>query len=117
MSERWWLRAVGGAVVLLVLGGFAAATELRLPADFSFPRGPGSPGQVVYSHELHAAFADKCTVCHDRLFPILRPTRRVTHAEMEAGKACGGCHNGQMAFGPMEPGSCSRCHSEARRPS
>ncbi len=112
-----WVLGIAGAVLLL-LGGYAAADQLRLPADYTFPPLAASPGPVVYSHEFHAAFADKCTVCHVQLFPILHPTPHVSHSEMNAGRSCGACHNGQMAFGTADPASCERCHaSKSRRSS
>ena len=104
-------------VIVVLLGGVGAAEQLRMPPDFTFQGAPGSPGPVVYSHEIHQAFADKCTACHIRLFPILSPTRHVSHSAMEAGKLCGACHNGQMAFGPTDPASCEKCHSTTARKS
>ncbi len=97
-----------GAV--LALGGHAAAQQLRLPPDLAYTKAEGSPGKVVFSHQFHVAVSEKCTTCHVKLFRMLQPTRQVTHAEMEAGKSCGACHNGQMAFGPTDAAGCSRCH-------
>jgi c(7)-type cytochrome triheme protein len=41
----------------------------------------------------------------------------VTHAEMEAGRSCGACHNDRMAFGPADPVGCARCHVGEGKPS
>ena len=94
---------------VLMLAGSSVAGQLRLPPDLVY-KSDGSPGKVVFSHEFHTAIADKCTACHIQLFRMLRPTHRVSHADMEAGKSCGACHNGHMAFGPTEPAGCGRCH-------
>jgi len=78
-------------------------------------------GKVEYSHYKHLEFLGKnCPTCHspqngkDRLFNIVRdknPT--LTMADMEAGKGCGACHNGQRAFSVAEDaGNCSKCHLE-----
>jgi c(7)-type cytochrome triheme protein len=104
-------------VVVLILAGHAAAEQLRLPPDLTYSKAEGSPGKVVFSHQLHTAVADKCTACHIQLFRMLRPARQVTHADMEAGKSCGACHNGQMAFGPTDAAGCPRCHVGEGKPS
>jgi len=106
----WRAKATCMAGVVLILAGHAAAEQLRLPPDLTYSKAEGSPGKVIFSHQFHTAVADKCTVCHVKLFRMLRPTRQVTHADMEAGKSCGACHNGQMAFGPTDPAGCTRCH-------
>jgi len=106
----WRAKAICMAGVVLILAGHAAAEQLRLPPDLTYSKAEGSPGKVIFSHQFHTAVADKCTVCHVKLFRMLRPTRQVTHADMEAGKSCGACHNGQMAFGPTDPAGCTRCH-------
>ena len=99
------------AAAALALAAQAAAQPVRLPHDLVYAKAAGSPGKVVFSHSSHVVFTDKCTACHVKLFPILRPTRQVTHAVMEAGESCGACHNGQMAFGPSDPATCTRCHA------
>ncbi len=104
------------AATALMLAGSSAAEQLRLPPDRVY-KSDGSPGKVIFSHEFHTAVADKCTACHMQLFRMLRPTHRVTHAEMDAGKSCGACHNGQVAFGPTDPAGCNRCHVGERKPS
>lgn len=111
MRKRGWNRGAAGAVAAaLILAGLAAAEPLRLPPDLTYSKTDGSPGKVIFSHRLHVAVSEKCTTCHIKLFRMLQPTRKVTHADMEAGKSCGACHNGQLAFGPADPASCTRCH-------
>lgn len=111
MQRRGWKReAACLAVGVLILAGRAAAQQLRLPPDLVYSKAQGSPGKVVFSHQFHTAVSDKCTACHIQLFRMLRPTRQVAHADMEAGRSCGACHNGQMAFGPTDPAACARCH-------
>ncbi len=97
------------AALALAVG--VTAQQVRLPQDLVYARAAGSPGKVVFRHNSHVTYTDKCTACHVKLFPILRPTRQVSHAVMEAGESCGACHNGQMAFGPSDPATCTRCHA------
>ncbi len=111
MGSVWRLGVLAVAATTLVLGGQAGAQQLRLPQDVVYAKASGSPGKVVFSHTSHVAYSEKCTACHVKLFPILRPMRDVTHAVMDAGGSCGACHNGQMAFGPGDPVTCARCHA------
>ncbi len=111
MQRRGWKRGAAWlAGAILILAGQAVAQQLRLPPDLTYSKVEGSPGKVIFSHQFHFAVSEKCTACHIKLFPMLRPTRQVTHAEMETGRSCGACHNGQMAFGPTDPAGCNRCH-------
>jgi c(7)-type cytochrome triheme protein len=104
-------------IALLALGGHAAAQQLRLPPDVPYAKAEGSPGKVIFSHQLHVAVSEKCTACHVTLFRMLTPARSVTHAEMESGRSCGACHNDKLAFGPAEPAGCARCHVGEGKPS
>jgi c(7)-type cytochrome triheme protein len=95
----------------------AHATELaKLPADFAFPQGNGSPGQVTFSHETHVSRADAngpaCVSCHQERGFALRShgqARRgsVSMDRMQKGELCGACHDGKRATGLPE---CSLCH-------
>lgn len=87
------------------------AVERRLPPDLTFgAAGPLSP--VVFRHGPHVGFArGQCTACHPQPFKILQPAGRTNHAEMNAGRSCGACHNGRMAFATAAPDACRRCHA------
>jgi c(7)-type cytochrome triheme protein len=89
--------------------------EVRLPADVTYHSAETSPGAVVFRHSTHVPLADdRCTGCHPALFPILRPTGKVTHAEMSAGKKCGACHDGLTASGIEN--DCDHCHQSGEKP-
>lgn len=104
------LAALGGA--LLATAALAAGNLQRLPTDYAFPRGEGSPGPVIFSHASHVdAKKPSCVTCHPRTFRITETGRTasrevVKHERMEAGGACGACH-GKAAFGFD---SCELCH-------
>lgn len=112
MTRRSVTRLVVALAVLL--SGAAVADLPRLPKDLLLARGSDSPGQVVFRHDSHVdAARPDCVACHPRRFSILgrsggeaRPP--ITHAQMEKGQACGGCH-GKGAFGFDE---CGNCHAE-----
>ncbi len=53
----------------------------------------------------------RCYACHNTIFPMKEEgTKPITMAEISAGKSCGLCHNGKIAFGGDDLGTCSRCH-------
>jgi c(7)-type cytochrome triheme protein len=112
MSAR--LTRWGLALVLAAAAGAAVAGGplQKLPPEYAFPRGEGSPGPVLFNHESHVdAKKPSCTSCHPRTFRILETGRTqkrevVTHERMEAGGACGACH-GKTAFALD---TCENCH-------
>lgn len=86
--------------------------EVRLPADLYFDRTIRESGAVIFRHTTHTAVAGgRCVACHPQPFKILHPTRRADHAEMNAGRSCGLCHDGRRAFGTADPAACRSCHT------
>lgn len=79
------------------------------------PHGPGDPQDAaLFSHWEHDTYM--CVSCHPSTFP----QRRVgfTHDDMNAGRFCGSCHDGRVAFGPKDKGvECETCHvSTSKKP-
>jgi c(7)-type cytochrome triheme protein len=65
------------------------------------------PG-VVFPHWLHRT-KFTCKVCHNDIgFPMKAGATNIKMADIFAGKYCGQCHNGEVAFAPT---TCNRCHS------
>ncbi len=64
-------------------------------------------GDVKFSHEFHTGVYNSCD-CHTKLNYPDTQNKRMTMAEMEAGKSCGACHNEKDAFTVKE--NCDRCH-------
>jgi c(7)-type cytochrome triheme protein len=90
--------------------GFPVA--VKLPAEIVYDRAAGPAGAVNFSHQTHFAFeGNRCTGCHTGLFRMLRPTHLTSHAEMNAGRSCGACHDGHHAFGVADSSTCGTCHS------
>ncbi len=90
----------------------APPISVKLPADLVFDRAVGPARAVVFSHETHFGFeGNRCTGCHTGLFRMLRPSHRTSHAEMNAGRSCGACHDGRHAFGVADSSTCGTCHS------
>ena len=67
-------------------------------------------GKVEFSHFVHLeAVGNNCPSCHNSIYHIVSKNNPAfTMKEMEAGKACGACHNGKKAFTVKE--NCSTCH-------
>lgn len=87
-----------------------AATPMRLP-DVVYDKSSDAPGPVRFDHKTHSErVLNKCAACHPQTFRILRPTRRTSHAAMEAARSCGACHDGQRAFGVQDTERCEKCH-------
>lgn len=99
----------------IAFAGTALAAELpRLPVALKLAQSGDSPGVVTFNHDMHVDSAKpSCVGCHPARFSILgrssgtRSTAAVTHASMEKGKACGGCH-GKAAFNFDD---CTMCHA------
>lgn len=114
MNQCRWIPCGAIVVVGIALATAGLAQTLpRLPEDYVFPQGDGSPGKVTFSHASHFDRRHPdCTVCHPALFKILQkgsPTQGVPirHSSMEAGRACGACHDGKASFGLD---NCDVCH-------
>jgi c(7)-type cytochrome triheme protein len=67
-------------------------------------------GVVAFSHANHLEAAGKnCQTCHNDIYHIVTKNNPAfTMSEMEAGKACGACHNGDKAFSVKK--NCATCH-------
>jgi len=66
-------------------------------------------GNVVYSHELHVTKTRQtCSDCHYKIFRMTKLQKQATMADMQNGRSCGACHNGQKAFAVTA--NCNKCH-------
>jgi len=91
----------------------SGSAELRLPPEQRLADHADSPGPVIFRHATHVEFTDRnCLACHPAPFSLLGRHQVITHAEMEAGRACGSCHNGSDATGIDDSDACMICHSE-----
>ncbi len=65
---------------------------------------------VVFPHWVHRSFY-RCKVCHEGIINMKRGANDLTHENLDAGKVCGACHNGETSFATNEKGNCRRCHN------
>lgn len=66
---------------------------------------------VLYPHWMHRILFE-CKVCHDSIFRMKRWDNKISQKEIIAGRQCGICHNGTMAFSATD--NCERCHIVGR---
>jgi len=109
-------RPIWYALLLGVLIG-GPAVALGMPEKVRIPmarqHGVGDPpDSALFSHWVHDSFI--CASCHPSIFPQRK--LGFTHADMEAGRYCGSCHNGRLAFGPKDKGvECETCHVPTKK--
>ena len=71
----------------------------------------GSAGKVLFDGKSHAEKGSKCTDCHTKIYPMKKGPSR-TMAEINAGKGCGACHNGEKTFKTNDQANCNKCHKK-----
>ncbi len=108
MKRRWTILAILILVALpSLLYGRWIKDKVYLQTD--------SVGKVEFSHFSHMekdSIGKNCPTCHNEPFHIVtekNPT--FTMKDMEEGKSCGVCHDGDTAFGVA--GDCTTCHTNA----
>ena len=101
--RKWLFIAALPAVVLFATPIFAVSTpqEVRIPPL----QERSKPVPSLFSHWRHNA--QHCYSCHPSVFPQAR--FGFTHEEMQAGRYCGSCHDGQVAKATSAM-RCEVCH-------
>lgn len=61
---------------------------------------------VVFPHWFHR-IRYKCKVCHEDIFIMEKGANNVTMDTIAKGEHCGTCHDGRIAWDPLQ---CERCH-------
>ncbi len=65
-------------------------------------------GDVVFPHWFHR-IRFRCNVCHEDIFKLKAGSNEMSMESIgDKQETCGKCHNGVIAWGPLE---CERCHS------
>ncbi len=82
----------------------------RQPSDSSYATGVGldSLPPAQFPHWVHR-IRYQCKVCHMQIFEPTAGANVIRMADISAGRACGRCHNGTVAF-KAGFGECQRCH-------
>jgi c(7)-type cytochrome triheme protein len=69
-------------------------------------------GTVTFSGQVHMEAGNQCMDCHKDTFEQKKGSAKMTMAEMNEGKWCGKCHNGDKAFSTQDPSNCMTCHKQ-----
>ena len=72
----------------------------------------GGNGKVVFDGKAHAGAKLQCPACHTKIFQMKKGTAKMTMADINAGKACGTCHNGDKGFKASDAANCGKCHKK-----
>ncbi|MBE9531471.1 MAG: hypothetical protein IME98_01530 [Proteobacteria bacterium] len=92
------------------MGIISPADYGNIVLDSKTGEGKAMPA-VVFPHWWHRT-QFTCKVCHQELgFPMKAGETDFVMGDIFAGKQCGACHNGSIAFMPMD---CARCHSQGQ---
>ncbi|HEY0706017.1 MAG TPA: c(7)-type cytochrome triheme domain-containing protein [Polyangia bacterium] len=103
-----WLAVSLLAVLVPAAAAFAIPARVRIPrAKEARPFAPAD--LAVFSHTAHEPL--RCFQCHPSLFPQDRFA--FTHADMDNGRFCGGCHDSRRAPAVVSY-PCVSCHAPSK---
>ena len=103
------MKRLAGYLLLLVLAWSASlAAEYGDVAMERKAKGVDDVPPAVFPHWIHR-MQFKCSACHEELFKMKAGSNEITMDMIQAGKACGTCHNGKAAF-ESNFDTCPRCH-------
>jgi len=97
-------------LALLVAVGFAGSA-FAVTSGKTVEYAGGSAGKVIFDGKAHAEKQFKCNDCHSKIFQMKKGAT-ITMAEMNSGKNCGTCHNGEKAFKSSDTANCQKCHKK-----
>lgn len=98
-----WLTLLAFAVFF----GSASAVPPGKTAEYDAPN-----GKVVFDGKVHASAGLKCPDCHTKIFQMKKDAGKMKMADINAGKGCGTCHNGDKGFKSSDAANCSKCHKK-----
>jgi len=101
------LRFLLVVAITVSFAGSAFAVSAGKTVDYA----GGALGKVIFDGKVHADKGLKCAECHPKLFPM-KKGMKITMAEMNEGKNCGVCHNGEKAFKSSDKANCEKCHKK-----
>jgi c(7)-type cytochrome triheme protein len=100
------ITAVSGALLWAAPAAEVSSMPDAVRIPIVSPHPQGAPqAAALFRHGTHSQ--SNCYGCHPGLFP--RYPLGFTHADMNQGSFCAGCHNGQGAQ-PISAMACEKCH-------
>ena len=108
------MRFLTTILALFITVAFAAAfatSAFAVASGKTIEFADAANGKVTFDGKVHAEKGLKCTDCHTKIFPMKKgPGFKM--ADINAGKGCGVCHNGEKAFKTSDPKNCTKCHKK-----
>ena len=98
-----WLALLAFAVFF----GPASAVPPGKTAVYDAPN-----GKVSFDGKAHAGAGLKCQDCHTKIYQMKKDAGKIKMADINAGKGCGTCHNGDKTFKASDPANCTKCHKK-----
>ena len=98
-----WLTLLAFAVFF----GSASAVPPGKTAVYDAPN-----GKVAFDGKTHADKGLKCPDCHTKIFQMKKDAGKSKMADINAGKSCGTCHNGDKGFKASDAANCTKCHKK-----
>lgn len=105
------MRLSGLCILALFVSATLAGNVFAVASGKTVDYAGGSEGKVIFNGKVHADKGLKCSDCHPKLFPMKKGTG-FKMADINSGKACGACHNGEKAFKTNDNANCSKCHKK-----
>ena len=100
-------------IILTIISVVALAfigTSMAVPPGKTVEFTGSKMGKVVFDGKKHADAGKKCKDCHPKVFKMKKGSAKITMKDIYAGKFCGTCHNGNIAFKANNPKNCMKCH-------
>ncbi len=97
--------------LMLMASLMLIGTALAVPPGKTVDYEGGALGKVVFDGKAHFDKGLKCNDCHTKIFQM-KKGEKIKMADMNAGKNCGTCHNGEKAFKSSDPANCAKCHKK-----
>ena len=102
---------ITGIIVTVIVAVAFVGSAFAVPSGKTVEFAGGSAGKVIFDGKVHADKGLKCNDCHTKIFPM-KKGEALKMADMNAGKFCGTCHNGQKAFSTSDQADCGKCHKK-----
>jgi len=99
-------------ILAIVIAVAFVGSVMAVPAGKTVEFAGGDAGKVVFDGKVHADKGLKCNDCHPKLFQMKKASTKMTMEDINGGKFCGACHNGEKAFKANDPANCGKCHTK-----
>jgi c(7)-type cytochrome triheme protein len=109
------MRPIALLLSLTIVAVAATAVASYVLGDIYMDRASTANGvpAVVFPHWRHRS-QFRCYACHPNEFEMRAGANEITMDDLRAGRSCGRCHDGRVAFA-VGFDTCRTCHSSAGR--